>query len=1000
MLKNFGKAFMAFAIILTLILTSSLPIMAYTDDEVTVLLAEDFDTLYSAKTELLNNNLEESGWKTVHSGANGYFSQMKNWFANTYVRGDSTGKSGTGATIKGEDAPFVVNYNHNPSSTPYYNPVITRKINTTESGVGSAYTLPNEGVLSVSAKIKVPEGVSGLDFPSTAVIFAISGDDAVYKEANGGVAVGVPGNKAFYHALKLDASGNIVPHNFSLADFSLVPGVWHEITFLYDLSQTRAGVKNSCTIKVNTENEDEAKAWTNVILNSDAKELDAIYGISISMGQATVQSGGTLGNGTVYYDDFMVNILPPYAPFMPEFTVEGSTIDVNPEFVMAFSEDTTVNDEADLISAIASKLTLSDENGKKVSISCISEGETAVVKVNETLKYNSTYTFNCPEIPGYANGDYIPFSGFEHIFTTKFAKDVYVDADSIALSCGDDISSAESISASLDIINPNAQNGKYILGIFAYDQNAKIAGYNLEDVEVLEDIEIIPADVTEFAVSGAGYVALYLWNTDAETGALTELMHEPIIINPMEIELLKTNDKSSSFVMKTEDAINNIFVSMGQNPSVTGVNNYATFILLKEGTELKDIDDNNIMALSVVDLTTDGYYSTKFGADLEMGDYNLWAFGASWCNMPYSFGYVSTEDVERFLDNVKDGTIKTADLYTETMKYNNGIGVDENAFDTEKKQKNFNYRVDKKRLEITGETIEEKLTSFVEITDFAIKEVAFVEAVENSVYQGIEALLHENAYLMGTTEKKIGNVSNSISKKFVGKSFDSADEILEFLEEKRKEAKDDGKSSSGGRVGRTPSSSKGSSVSVAPVVTEPLKYEAPFTDMADYAWAKDAVSELTKRKIVSGIDTTTFAPGENVTREQFVKMLVIATQSYNDNATCSFEDVDENSWYYTYVASAKEAGLVNGISATEFGTAMPITRQDMAVMIYNALKVSYDGGEIQFADAESISDYAKNAVSYLTQNGYIYGKSDDTFAPVDLSTRAEAAVMIYRFIMK
>jgi len=69
-------------------------------------------------------------------------------------------------------------------------------------------------------------------------------------------------------------------------------------------------------------------------------------------------------------------------------------------------------------------------------------------------------------------------------------------------------------------------------------------------------------------------------------------------------------------------------------------------------------------------------------------------------------------------------------------------------------------------------------------------------------------------------------------------------------------------------------------------------------------------------------------------------------------------------------------------------------------MIYNALKVSYEGKDIKFADADSISDYAKNAVAYLAENGYITGKTSDTFAPVDLSTRAEAAVMIYRFITK
>ena len=94
--------------------------------------------------------------------------------------------------------------------------------------------------------------------------------------------------------------------------------------------------------------------------------------------------------------------------------------------------------------------------------------------------------------------------------------------------------------------------------------------------------------------------------------------------------------------------------------------------------------------------------------------------------------------------------------------------------------------------------------------------------------------------------------------------------------------------------------------------------------------------------------------------------------------------------------------IVTGISENLFGIGENILRQDMAVMIYRALKdnnpASVTEEESAFADFDNISDYAKEAVSFLESAGLISGAEDGKFNPDSFLSRAEAAVVINRLI--
>lgn len=172
--------------------------------------------------------------------------------------------------------------------------------------------------------------------------------------------------------------------------------------------------------------------------------------------------------------------------------------------------------------------------------------------------------------------------------------------------------------------------------------------------------------------------------------------------------------------------------------------------------------------------------------------------------------------------------------------------------------------------------------------------------------------------------------------------------------------------------------------------------ELSFSDLEDYGWAEAEIYELARRGVVSGDGSGGFKPGESIKREEFVKILAGAfgVEADGDGAA-AFEDVGENDWYYEAVTACAANHIVNGISASEFGVGLPITRQEAAALLARILDIeNAQNGGAQFADDGDIADYAKNSVYNLKDRGVINGYDDNTFKPDYLLTRAEAAKMI------
>jgi len=250
--------------------------------------------------------------------------------------------------------------------------------------------------------------------------------------------------------------------------------------------------------------------------------------------------------------------------------------------------------------------------------------------------------------------------------------------------------------------------------------------------------------------------------------------------------------------------------------------------------------------------------------------------------------------------------------------------------------------------------------------------------------------------LYGSTVGINDITSNSVYKALSGNDYENAEALLNAyskLNDNSDSGSGSGSSGKGGSSGRM-----GGYYPDENVIT-PQNVTKGFTDIEGVDWAVEAIIALADKGIINGRSDTVFDPDDYVTREEFAKILVGAmgyTNEYvNGNA---FSDVTESDWFYKFVNIAYQKKLLNGVGNDMFGTGQFISRQDMSVMIYNALiskNSALPEGEIVFDDKENISGYAKTAVGTLYKMGIINGVSDTEFNPLGNATRAQAAKIVY-----
>ena len=173
-----------------------------------------------------------------------------------------------------------------------------------------------------------------------------------------------------------------------------------------------------------------------------------------------------------------------------------------------------------------------------------------------------------------------------------------------------------------------------------------------------------------------------------------------------------------------------------------------------------------------------------------------------------------------------------------------------------------------------------------------------------------------------------------------------------------------------------------------------------FNDMSGHTWAIDSADYLYWSGTAKGTGYGGYGPGGTVTRGDFTLMLVRA-YGFTASGSASFSDVPADSYYADAIKIASLRGVVNGYNGC-FYPENSLTRQDAAVIIYNALNAS--GKDITngltanlsaYRDGEDISPYAREAMGSLVQMGVLKGDGNGHLQPRRQLTRAEAAVLLH-----
>lgn len=178
-------------------------------------------------------------------------------------------------------------------------------------------------------------------------------------------------------------------------------------------------------------------------------------------------------------------------------------------------------------------------------------------------------------------------------------------------------------------------------------------------------------------------------------------------------------------------------------------------------------------------------------------------------------------------------------------------------------------------------------------------------------------------------------------------------------------------------------------------------------------WAQQAVERLASKLVAQGVADDRFAPDREITRAEFVALLVrtlgLAANSNSAATEAAYGDVLSTDWHAGAIAIASDAGLVRGFSDGSFRPNRSISREELAVLIAQAMDFaspspSTDGADrtlasAGFKDADRIAPWAQEAVQRAAQAGLMIGYPDETFAPHERATRAQAAVLLQQLAL-
>ncbi|WP_068793499.1 Ig-like domain-containing protein [Brevibacillus laterosporus] len=178
-----------------------------------------------------------------------------------------------------------------------------------------------------------------------------------------------------------------------------------------------------------------------------------------------------------------------------------------------------------------------------------------------------------------------------------------------------------------------------------------------------------------------------------------------------------------------------------------------------------------------------------------------------------------------------------------------------------------------------------------------------------------------------------------------------------------------------------------------------------FDDLKNHKWAQNSIELLNSKGIILGTSNHTFTPKAAMKGGDFA-LIVMRMFDLKPDVAGNTPDVPQNSYYSGAITSLKDQGIIQGFEGEQFNPDTPITRQDLMVILYQAMIKS--GMELKkgeaaelnrFADSNQVKNNAKEAISALVAEGIVKGDGKN-LNPTAPASRAEIAVLLEQVVHK
>ena len=184
-------------------------------------------------------------------------------------------------------------------------------------------------------------------------------------------------------------------------------------------------------------------------------------------------------------------------------------------------------------------------------------------------------------------------------------------------------------------------------------------------------------------------------------------------------------------------------------------------------------------------------------------------------------------------------------------------------------------------------------------------------------------------------------------------------------------------------------------------VEEPAPTE-PFLDVNEGDWFYDAVVYAYQNELMDGVGGNRFAPNSATTRAQLVTILYRLEGEPAVSGDLPFTDVEAGTWYTNAVGWAAQNGIVNGVGDDTFAPGNDLTREQLVTILYRYAEskgydVSASADLAGYPDGEEIQAYAREAMAWAVAENIIQGMEDDTLKPAGNASRAQIATILMRF---